>query len=396
MTTQSATRGAATRRTEDGSALRLAAFAIAPLAALVAVLYLIALVGIPGGDPLPVEDVAIERVRVTQDGFALHVRNVGPQAVVIAQVIVNDQLVNFEAPDSLARYRSAIVTVPFHWVEAEPYEIVLLTENAFKFSGEVEAAVLTPDASARTLGVLTLLGLYVGAIPVLVGLLWKPLLGRIGGRGLEAVLGLTVGLLLFLAVDGAAEAFELTESLPGAFDPLALLVLSVVGAFAVLEWASTRSKTTTAAGRPTALALATAVALGVGLHNLGEGLAVGGAFALGEAALGVFLVVGFAVHNLTEGLAIVAPFGRERVKVRTLLALGLLAGLPTVAGAWMGGLLTMPLLSLIFLGVGVGAILQVARLIDRGLGGALRRGVGLAGVAVGVLIMYATSLLVVV
>ena len=64
------------------------------------------------------------------------------------------------------------------------------------------------------------------------------------------------------------------------------------------------------------------IAIGIGLHNLGEGVAIGAAYAVGSLALGAFLVVGFALHNTTEGLAIVAPLARERVSLRRLALLG--------------------------------------------------------------------------
>ena len=68
------------------------------------------------------------------------------------------------------------------------------------------------------------------------------------------------------------------------------------------------------------------IAIGIGLHNLGEGLAIGSAYAIGELALGAFLVVGFAIHNTTEGFAIVAPLTRERPSLGRLLLLGVIAG----------------------------------------------------------------------
>ena len=67
---------------------------------------------------------------------------------------------------------------------------------------------------------------------------------------------------------------------------------------------------------------ATLVAVGIGLHNLGEGVAIGAAYSAGALALGAFLVVGFAIHNTTEGLAIVAPLARERASLGRLAVLG--------------------------------------------------------------------------
>ena len=113
------------------------------------------------------------------------------------------------------------------------------------------------------------------------------------------------------------------------------------------------------------------IALGIGLHNLGEGLAIGSAFALGEAALGSFLVIGFTLHNITEGIGIAAPLlpssseadpaGQQRPQPRflTFVGLTLLAGSPAILGAWLGGFAFSPLLASIFLGVGLGAIWQV-------------------------------------
>jgi zinc transporter ZupT len=144
------------------------------------------------------------------------------------------------------------------------------------------------------------------------------------------------------------------------------------------------------------------VAVGIGLHNFGEGLAVGSAFALGEAALGTLLIVGFTLHNTTEGLAIVAPLAHEgqRVSVGELVKLGLIGGVPTVAGAWLGGFVYSPVWSVVFLAVGVGAIAQVIGQIVRhmtregSVARALATGPVLAGLFAGFAVMYVTGMLV--
>ncbi|HWG89871.1 MAG TPA: ZIP family metal transporter [Candidatus Thermoplasmatota archaeon] len=376
------------------SVFTLVALGLLPLLLLAAVLYGITLVGLPNATQVPVEDVWVERTVLAPGEIRLTIRNVGPQDVSISQVIVNDMLVPFAIgqEEPLGRLDSTTLAIPFDWVEGEPLAIALITSNAIKFEAEVAAAVPTPEVSTETLGLLALLGLYVGAIPVLLGLLWRPLLDRLSENKLNFFLGITVGLLLFLAAESLFEGFEIAEGIPAVLGGPFLLLAGAAGAFLLLEAASRWSHGSRSG--PTPLVLAALVALGIGLHNFAEGLAIGGAFALGEVALGAFLVVGFAIHNTTEGLAIVAPVSRTRVGLLTLLGLGLLAGLPTVLGAWMGGLAPSAPLALIFLGVGAGAILQVALAIDRSTDRALRAGPGLVGVVLGALIMYATGLLV--
>ena len=124
------------------------------------------------------------------------------------------------------------------------------------------------------------------------------------------------------------------------------------------------------------------MALGIGLHNLGEGLAIGSAYAVGSLALGAALVVGFALHNTTEGLAIVAPVARSgTARPRTLVLLGLLAGAPAILGAWIGASAFNPSLAALMFGIGAGAIAQVIVQIARQMRGAEGRGLtpGVAG-----------------
>lgn len=372
----------------------LVLLAFTPLLLLGAVLAVAWQVGLPATDALPAEDLAIERVEVTESGFVVHARNVGRDPIAVGQVLVNDLIVSFEASRAeVPRLATVDYTVPFRWVEGEPYEISFVTGGGFRFSAEVAAAHPTPQATAANLGALALLGVYVGVIPVLAGLFWRPLLSRAPPGLLRFALGLTLGLLGFLALDALVEGLDVAEGLPEAFNPVVLLVLGIALATGILLWIGATFR---ARGGSTPLALAALVAVGIGLHNLAEGLAIGGAFALGEAALGIALVVGFAMHNLTEGLAIVSPLSGERVAFASLVGLGLVAGAPTVAGAWIGGLVASPWLALAFLAVGIGAILAVVLEIDRAWAGELRRGAGLLGAAVGFLVMYVTGLFVVI
>lgn len=150
------------------------------------------------------------------------------------------------------------------------------------------------------------------------------------------------------------------------------------------------------------------IAIGIGLHNLGEGLAIGAAVLLGEVALSTFLIVGFTLHNTTEGLAIVAPMAKSgKVMIRKLVVLGLIAGVPTIIGTWIGGFLYSPIAAIIFLSIGAGAIFQVVFSIASWMAkGSSASGGGdgtrqsllrtsiVAGFAIGMAIMYLTGLLI--
>ena len=144
------------------------------------------------------------------------------------------------------------------------------------------------------------------------------------------------------------------------------------------------------------------IAIGIGLHNFGEGLAISAAVLLGKAALGTFLIVGFTLHNTTEGLAIVAPIAKSgQVKIRKLIVMGFIAGAPTIAGAWIGGFVYSPLAAIIFLSVGAGAIFQVVYSIVSWISHTssnnrktLINTSTIAGFVIGMLIMYTTGLLI--
>jgi zinc transporter ZupT len=210
-----------------------------------------------------------------------------------------------------------------------------------------------------------------------------------------------VGLLLFLLVDAAHEGIDKAAEMPASFQGVALFAAGAGGAFLALEsigaWLRARRAR---AGASAGAVLALLIAVGIGLHNFGEGLAIGAAFALGEAALGTLLIIGFTLHNTTEGLAIVAPIAKDRPAISTLVRLGLIGGLPTIAGAWLGGLMYSPVAAVLFIGLGAGAIAQVVVQISRQL--AAGRPMGerfasapiMAGLLAGFAVMYATGMLV--
>ena len=164
-------------------------------------------------------------------------------------------------------------------------------------------------------------------------------------------MALTAGLLSFLGVEALSEAFELQAALPAALGGAGLVLLGVALSFLGMTALAGRLAGGAAA---TGLALALLVAIGIGLHNLGEGLAIGASFALGELQLGTFLIVGFMIHNVTEGLGIAAPVAKTRVTVLALAGLALVAGAPAILGAWIGGYTSSDVLGALFFAIAAG------------------------------------------
>lgn len=390
--------------------MRRLLLALIPLALLGALLAVIIRSGpaesLRGEDYPPIERLTFQRVSLEPGFIVASVLNDGPDAVTIAQVQVDDAFWTYTADNGVALGHLGRTTlrIPYPWVSGEVHVVKVLTSTGTAFEHEIPVAVETPRPNARFFGIFTLIGLYVGVIPVIIGLLWFPFLKQLSARGMDFLLALTVGLLAFLLIDGAAEGFESAALLPGSFQGVVLFVLAAAGAYLLLEGVGAwmRSRPRSAGARQGGWVLAVMIAIGIGLHNFGEGLAIGSAFALGEAALGTLLIVGFTLHNTTEGLAIVAPLARaeQRVSVADLAKLGLIGGVPTIAGAWLGGFVYSPVWSVLFLAVGVGAIAQVTGQIVRHMtreGSSARMlatGPVLAGLFAGFAVMYVTGMLV--
>lgn len=351
-----------------------------------------------GGMP-PVEALTFERVTLRPGAMRVEVVNGGPDPVTIAQVMVDEAFWRFTiAPRAtVGRLGRATIEIPYPWVENEVHRVALLTSTGLTFEHEIAVARETPTPDARFFGVFGLIGLYVGVIPVALGLLWYPALRRLERRWLHFLLALTAGLLLFLGVDAVQEALESAEAVAGAFQGPLLVLVGAVGTLLVLQAVSaSRTARSDETGRRT---VAWLVALGIGLHNLGEGLAIGAAYVMGEAALGAFLVIGFMLHNSTEGLAIVAPIARDRPRLTTLAGMGALAGVPTIFGAWIGGAAFSPTLATLFLSIGAGAIAQVIVALYRVIArdpaeGPVWTPLTAGGLVAGMLVMYGTGLLV--
>ncbi len=352
----------------------------------------------------PVERLVFERVTLGPEGIVAAVVNDGPDPVTVAQVMVDEAYWAFEARPgrTLGRLGRATLAIPYPWVLGEAHVVRVVTATGATFDHEIPVAAPTPRPDARFFASFALVGVYVGVLPVALGLLWYPLVARLGSRGLDFVLALTVGLLLFLFVDATHEGLEAAEAAAASYQAAALFVFAGAGAYLALErlgaWLRERRADPQGAARGWMLALL--VAVGIGLHNFAEGLAIGSAYALGAVALGAMLVVGFTLHNTTEGLAIVAPLARARPSIGALAGLGAIAGVPTIGGAWLGGLAYAPVVAVACLGLGAGAVAQVAAQILRQMAGGRPPGESLAagpvagGLAVGVAIMYLTGLLV--
>ncbi|WP_100182565.1 ZIP family metal transporter [Candidatus Nitrosotenuis aquarius] len=349
------------------------------------------------GTPLP--NITIERVDFVESEIQVTARNTGPIDVSIAQADVNDRIqpAAIEPDKHLARFETALVRIPYSWNEAEPYEIGLTINDGTRFAHSVEAAAPAIKPSIDLVSYFAVIGTYVGIIPVLIGLLWFPFIAKMSPAKYKFFLALTAGLLLFLGIDAIEEGMEISaERLSGAFNGQLLVATVVVGSFVGLYYVSEKLVSRVSSASKS-VAIALMVSIGIGLHNLGEGLAIGAAIGLGEIALSTFLIVGFTIHNTTEGLAIAAPMARQKPMIAKLAAMGVIAGAPAIFGAWIGGFQYSPISAIIFLSVGAGAIFQVIVAIlkwirqdEQGLLSAPTA----AGIAVGMIIMYVTSILI--
>jgi zinc transporter ZupT len=356
------------------------------------------LVALVGATPPPADVFDVRRVELRPGVIRVHVRNPQRDELTIASVTVDDAIVPFslDGPATLGRLRSSTVVVPYDWVEGDPLAIGITSSTGIQTTHEVAAAVATPVASVDSVLGYASIGLLVGVVPVALGLLWLPSLRRAGARWLAAFMALTAGLLTFLGVEALAEAFALQAAIPAALGGPGLVLLGLATSALGMTFLSTRltSGRVGAAG----LALALLVAIGIGVHNLGEGLAIGTSFATGEVQLGAFLVVGFMVHNVTEGLGIAAPASRARVAPWHLAALALVAGAPAILGAWIGGYGSSDVLAPLFFAIAAGAALQVVvevgRYVARTAPGGLRSGWAMGGYLAGIGAMWATGLLV--
>ena len=381
--------------------MALAAKGLLPLlllAGLLAVFLRFGPVGVFRASFPPIEELTFERIAFPQPGLIrVHMVNGGPEPVTVAQVMLDDAYWEHTVvPDrEVGRLDDIVIEIPYPWVDGDPLIVTVVSSTGVTFTQEVAVATQSPEINRSYVVTFALLGVYVGVVPVFLGLLWLPFLAGVSRRWIDFFLSFTVGLLLFLGVDALEGAFALTSRVASAFQGVGLIVLGVVGAPLVIHAVGRIGRGDSAI---TPLGISTLIAIGIGLHNLGEGLAIGSSYAVGEVALGTSLVFGFLLHNTTEGLGIVAPLARSRPSYGKLAALGLIAGVPTIFGAWIGGFSYSPTASVLFLAIGAGAIVQVIAVLGRSMGSGGREGfkgpLNAAGVVAGLIVMYATGLFV--
>jgi zinc transporter, ZIP family len=358
------------------------------------------LVELIGRNPPQADVFDVRRVEFKPGEIRIQVTNPQSDDLTIASVTVDDAIVPYEVDGSatLGHLRSSTIVVPFDWVQDDPISVGVTSSSGIETVEQIPAAVETPGVSAGAFLGYAIIGFLVGILPIALGLLWLPSLRRVEQRWLTAFMALTGGLLAFLGVEALVESFQLQAAVPGALGGPGLVLLGVAGSFLTMTFISGRFSGE--GGAPLGgIALATLVAIGIGFHNFGEGLAIGTSFAFGQLTLGSFLIVGFMIHNVTEGLGIAAPAADERagVPLARLATLAVVAGAPTIVGAWLGGFAANDVLAALFFGAAAGAAFEVVAEVVRYVGkrdpAGLRSGYAIGGFLAGIAVMYVTGLL---
>ena len=346
-------------------------------------------------------EVSIEKIEFIGNEIQATVRNTGPMDVDVVLADVNDRIqpAAIEPDTSLKRFETALVRIPFDWNEGQPYEIGVTTNDGTRFAKGVDAAFPALEPNVDLFVFLGMIGFLIGVVPIMIGLLWYPFIKKLGKNTFNFFLAFTMGLLIFLGIDAMLEAAEISENhLSSIFNGELLIATVVILSFLALYGVGKQlTKKTEFSKLSQGLAISLMIAIGIGFHNLGEGLAVGAAIALGEVALSTFLIIGFATHNTTEGLAIAAPLTKSKAKIMKMIGLGLIAGVPAIFGCWVGGFSFSPFFTLVFLAIGAGAIFQVVLSIFQYMkekSDLLSNTSLFAGISVGLIVMYLTSVII--
>ena len=191
------------------------------------------------GVPLP--EVTIEKVEFHQNQVVAFIRNTGPEQVTISQADINDRIQSaaIEPSQVLPRLSEAKVIIPFFWNTAEPYEVGITTSDGTRFSKLIEAAAPAPIPNINQFSVFAMLGIFVGVIPVLIGLAWYPFLRKITRNQYNFFLSLTAGLLVFLGIDAFLESNEIAaNNLAATFNGQLLIPVIIIATFLGLFYLS--------------------------------------------------------------------------------------------------------------------------------------------------------------
>lgn len=325
---------------------------------------------IPGSGSVANGQLGLTRVELSPGQIRMLLLNESGADITIAQVMVEYAFWAFSAVPStrVAPWHSAEITIPYPWTAGEPTQVRLLSSTGATYDFyDIGAGtyMLVPDT--RFMLVLALVGLYVGVLPVALGLLWDRLRPLFDARARPVVAAGALGLMAFLLVEAMRSA---TTIVVGAPRGLALFTSVALTSFAVLGgigWLMTRREgVARRAWGPTLVGwpLAVLAAIAIGLHNLGEGLVIGGAVASGGRALGVGLILILVLHQTSQGFALAIPIASEGAKIPRphigrLVELSLIAIVPTILGSWLGRSVSSPAPRIVCIALGVGAIAYV-------------------------------------
>ena len=211
------------------------------------------------------------------------------------------------------------------------------------------------------LWMLTLIGGFAGIVPVLIGMLWFPVIRDLDPRYLHGVMALAAGVLAFIALEMLEAIAGYTADVDATAVAVGVGAVGVVGTFVVMAAAGEWRQRELASREKSGLRIAYLVALALGLHSIGEGLGIGVAFVQDQSTQVTMFVLAFVIHNVTEGPTVVAAVARDRTAppLWHFAAMGVIAGGPVILGGWLGSFAGSPLLAILCYAVAVGAIVQV-------------------------------------